>query len=430
MEEKNRHLQECLKYFRSNSVFEKLFQKIRRKYESLGRFGGSVVLEKLSMEEKEKIGGFFGKDYRKQKTITVSIENFEKAIQNSRFADCNIEEIMTGYFGEKLVAKKEQIEKEEKDKMDFFKTLLEQSDVISVKEWLQQDMEKKNSLLKKQYKKYGEGIKEEIVMVNKVAKNFPSLFATTELLPVFAAKNTGNPHYFDKGRRGEVFLTSYLKFLNRTEIEKWLSQAEISQQLYANMGILRDPLSNSCLVYGVKGLKKNKRYHKGIEGFLEEREAFSITLQMAESLERLYSEKKQVYVIENPAVFAYCIQKYPKQTFLCGNGQLRLAVLKTMDLFSEDTIFYYAGDYDPEGFQIAERLRERYGNRVKFWNYSKENYKKYLSNVKISDSRLSILTNIQSVELQDIKKTMQEEKKATYQENMLESYQVLENDEL
>ena len=73
--------------------------------------------------------------------------------------------------------------------------------------------------------------------------------------------------------------------------------------------------------------------------------------------------------------FAYCIQKYPKQTFLCGNGQLRLAVLKTMDLFSEDTIFYYAGDYDPEGFQIAERLRERYGNRVKFWNYSKENYK-------------------------------------------------------
>ena len=101
-----------------------------------------------------------------------------------------------------------------------------------------------------------------------------------------------------------------------------------------------------------------------------------------------------------------------------------------MDLFSEDTIFYYAGDYDPEGFQIAERLRERYGNRVKFWNYSKENYKKYLSNVKISDSRLSILSNIQSVELQDIKKTMQEEKKATYQENMLESYQVLENDEL
>ena len=72
MEEKNVQLEECLHYFRSNSVYEKLFWKIRRKYESLGRFGGSVVLEKLSIEEKEKIGGFFGKDYRKQKTITVS----------------------------------------------------------------------------------------------------------------------------------------------------------------------------------------------------------------------------------------------------------------------------------------------------------------------------------------------------------------------
>ena len=427
MEGKSRQLQECLKYFKSSSVYEKLFQKIRRKYESLGRFGGSVVLEKLSMEEKEKIGGFFGKDYRKQKTITVSIEQFEKALNNSRFSGCSVEEIVTGYFGEQLIAKKEQLEKEEKNKTDFFMTVLKQCDSLSVKKWIEQDIEKSNSFIKKQYKKYGVDIKEEIMMVNKVVKNFPSLAATTELLPVFAAKNTGNPHYFDKGKKGEVFLTSYLKYMNQTNIENWLSNTEVAQQIYANKGILRDPLSNSCLVYGVQGMKKNKKYHKGIEGFFEEKEAFSITLQMVECLEALYAQKKQVYVIENPAVFAYCIQKYPNQTFLCGNGQLRLAVLKTMDLFSIDTIFYYAGDYDPEGLQIAERLRERYGEKVQFWNYSEVNYKKYLSSVTISDNRLAILENIKSAELQGIKKAMEEEKKATYQESMLESYQMVGN---
>lgn len=161
-----------------------------------------------------------------------------------------------------------------------------------------------------------------------------------------------------------------------------------------------------------------------MEGFFEEKEAFSITLQMAESLETLYAQKKQVYVIENPAVFAYCIQKYPNHTFLCGNGQLRLAVLKTLDLFPMDTIFYYAGDYDPEGLQIAERLRERYGERVQFWNYSEANYKKYLSSVTVSDSRLAILENIRSAELQGIIKAMKAEKKAAYQESMLESYQI------
>ena len=147
---------------------------------------------------------------------------------------------------------------------------------------------------------------------------------------------------------------------------------------------------------------------------------------MAESLKRLYACQEQVYVIENPAVFAYCIQKYPNQTFLCGNGQLRLAVLKTMDLFSSDTVFYYAGDYDPEGLQIAERLRCRYGKRVRFWNYSLENYKKYLSNVKIAENRLAILEKIQSAELQEIKMAMVAERKAAYQEAMLESYEITE----
>ena len=419
-------LEECLHYFRSNSVYEKLFWKIRRKYESLGRFGGSVVLEKLSIEEKEKIGGFFGKDYRKQKTITVSVQSFERAVSNSRFAGWTIEEIITGYFGEKLVAKKEQIEKEEKSRNEFFLSLMELCDVATVKNWIQQDIQKSNSFIRKQYNKYGDVIKNEIIVVNEIAKKFPVLYDKTELLPVFAAKNTGDPHYFDKGNKGEAFLTLYLKFWNQTDIENWLSQAEISQQLYSQKGILRDPLSNSCLVYGVKGLKKNKKYHKGIEGFLEEKEAFSITLQMAESLKRLYACQEQVYVIENPAVFAYCIQKYPNQTFLCGNGQLRLAVLKTMDLFSSDTVFYYAGDYDPEGLQIAERLRCRYGKRVRFWNYSLENYKKYLSNVKIAENRLAILEKIQSAELQEIKMAMVAERKAAYQEAMLESYEITE----
>lgn len=424
MEEENAQLEECLNYFRSNSVYEKLFQKIRRKYESLGRFGGSVVLEKLTIEEKEKIGGFLGKDYRKQKTITVSIQSIERAIMNSRFAGCTIEEIIVGYFGEMPVAKKDQIEKEKKTRDDFFRNLIELCDIGNVKKWIQQDIQKSNSFIQKQYKKYGNEIEVEIKMVNEVSKKFPAVYNKTELLPVFAAKITGDPHYFDKGKRGEVFLSSYLKFLHEEEMENWLSQAEISQQLYSSKGILRDPFSNSCLVYGVKGLKKNKECHKGMEGFFEEQESCFITLQTADRLERIYACKNQVYVMENPAVFAYCIQKYPNRTFLCGNGQLRLAVLKTMDLFSSDTIFYYAGDYDPEGLQIAERLKCRYGQRVHFWNYSVENYKKYLSNVKISENRLAILDKIQSAELQEIKIAMMAERKATYQEAMLESYQI------
>ena len=80
---------------------------------------------------------------------------------------------------------------------------------------------------------------------------------------------------------------------------------------------------------------------------------------------------QQVYVVENPAVFSVLIRKYPERTVICGNGQLRLAVLVLMDKFSCDTVFWYAGDFDPEGLLIAQKLKLRYGERLNLWMYKK-----------------------------------------------------------
>ena len=40
-------LNECLDYFRQRSVYEKLFQKFKEKYASLGHMGGKAVLSGL-----------------------------------------------------------------------------------------------------------------------------------------------------------------------------------------------------------------------------------------------------------------------------------------------------------------------------------------------------------------------------------------------
>lgn len=53
---------------------------------------------------------------------------------------------------------------------------------------------------------------------------------------------------------------------------------------------------------------------------------------------------QQVYVVENPAV---------------------------LDKFSCDTVFWYAGDFDPEGLLIAQKLKLRYGERLNLWMYKK-----------------------------------------------------------
>ncbi len=139
--------------------------------------------------------------------------------------------------------------------------------------------------------------------------------------------------------------------------------------------------------------------------------------------------KKNVYIVENPAVFSTLIRQWGNETILCGNGQIRLATLTLLDLFDDETIFYYAGDFDPEGLQIAQRLKERYQNRLQLWNYRKEYYEKYKSEVEITERSLRKLDKIYLEELQEMKTALLKEKKAAYQETMLREYLLKKSDD-
>ena len=65
-EEKQKLMQECLQYFRERPVYEKVFQKMRGKYESLGHIGGKVVLTGLSLQDKSQLGGFFAEGLHRE----------------------------------------------------------------------------------------------------------------------------------------------------------------------------------------------------------------------------------------------------------------------------------------------------------------------------------------------------------------------------
>lgn len=50
---------EAAAFFRSERAFHRLFVEMKRKYESLGRVGGTVSLQSFSDEEREAIAAFF-----------------------------------------------------------------------------------------------------------------------------------------------------------------------------------------------------------------------------------------------------------------------------------------------------------------------------------------------------------------------------------
>ena len=159
--------------------------------------------------------------------------------------------------------------------------------------------------------------------------------------------------------------------------------------------------------------------HEGIEGFLENREPVKLTLQTIGRLEKVCGQSSQVYVVENPAVFSVLIREYPQRTVICGNGQLRLAVLILMDNFRA-TLFLVCGDLIRRAFDRTE-LKVRYGERLKLWKYEADLYETYLSEVELSDRRMKKLEQVSVQELQEIREAMYKKRRSAYQESMMEA---------
>lgn len=424
-------MKECLCYFKGRPVFHKLFLKIREKYQGLGHLGGSVLLTGLSPEEKTELGGFFQKDFQRNRSVTISYEAMKKALLESRFSGLCWEDILTCYFGTQLMSKKEEREKEERDRLEFLQKLKNRYDDFMNGnaehswDWVLSLFQKTGVCHQSVLKQYKENKEELVFIMDQVllaGKHLPVYENRVETMAVFAAKITGNPHFFDEGTLGEKLLSSYLDFFFYRKEEQELSRTEQKGKQLYQAGIMKDDLSNFVLVYNLHGRKKDGEFHEGLEGFAKEKEPVQLTLMTLGNLQDVWGETDKVFMVENPAVFSYLCKKYPNSSFLCGNGQIRLAVWVLMDFLRQHHRIFYAGDFDPEGLLIAQKLKLRYGDKLSFWRYEERFFEEYLSDVVISESRLKKLDKVVVKELQGVKEMLLKKKRAVYQEAMMEEY--------
>ena len=420
-------LTECVQYFKERSIYQRLFEKFREKYISLGHLGGSVILQNLSLEDKRNLGGFFQKDYTAAKSVTISASRMEKALSDSRFSELQWQKIIETYFGEPMQARKEQMQQEEEAKNSYFESMMSIYQDSFMGEWLRSSFQEKRfgyQQLIQQYHSDCDNLSELLRQLSQVSSHLPCINShqNKELLPVYAAKITGNPHALDEGTDLERMLWNFLQWYFKTE---YPARAEYKSRVYYEAGLLKDALSNDVLVYGLHGILESRSLHPGMEGFVQSQEIMKLTLQTIGRLSFVRSEERQVYMVENPAVFAYLVEKYPNQSFICGYGQLKLAAWVLLDKLTSDTGIYYMGDFDPEGLQIAENLKKRYGERLNLWHYDEKLYKKYLSDIVLSESRLQKLQSVQSAELQEVKMMMKRYQRAAYQEAMIEEIMIV-----
>ena len=108
-------------------------------------------------------------------------------------------------------------------------------------------------------------------------------------------------------------------------------------------------------------------------------------------------------------------------SLICTSGQMKYAGIRLIDmLVMSGCEIFYAGDFDPEGLQIADKLLCRYSSgKVHSWRMTPEDYASIAKGDVISESRLKKLDSIVSDELKETARLLADTKRAGYQELLI-----------
>ena len=479
---------ECLRYFRERPVLGKLLRGFREKYLSYGRFAGTVTLKNLKESEREDLEGFLLRNYHGKKSASVSAERFEKALSGSRFAGISGKDVLELYFREPVEGRKEQRQREDRQWTALLDRAKKEAGSLAVR-WLDEISEMQSggfserrrgtaessretaggflSYLKKRDREAGGNLDEaerllmlgvRILDALPVGKVSDPSGMPARYLAVFAAEITGNPHAFDAGTKDGKYLEMLVEwYVQRTETEEGADgehggkvesrggrenrksgvdrgfPAFRKQRLYLKAGLLQDDVSNYALAAGIRAKNRKGKLHAGMEGFLEEGEPVQIPLSVIAGWKSASCPGNRMYIAENPSVYAVLCGKWDRKCgLMCMNGQPRFSSLLLLDLLAQSgTEVWYAGDIDPEGLLIAQRLNRYYRGEFHYWHMSADDYEMCMSAEEISQRRRKMLENVEDPELKATAEALQKSGKAGYQENMLRVYlEIFRRDEI
>ena len=239
------------------------------------------------------------------------------------------------------------------------------------------------------------------------------------LLAVFAADISGNPHYFDRGTTAAQLLTHAVCYWKNFDVPQ---NAYEWRECMLAAGLVSDNIASMVHAFGVQ-IETVEGLHPAYEFFCKRKEPYVLTTENLKSTIGAKAIHQKVYVVENEMVFLYLVENTKEQdvTLLCTSGQLRVAAFQLLShLIESGAVIYYSGDLDAEGMDIADRLWQRYDDAIHLWRMAVEDYNKSISEEKLSDRQLAKLDGLKNPMLCCTAESVRKERRAGYQENLLE----------
>lgn len=412
----------AVEYLKGKEEYHLILLKLKEKYKKTGKLTGKVSFDKLTKEQGMLLGDI---DYSLFVNLKgqLSVKRFIDHFCSGRFQGADFLEVLSLYFPEDMKTKKEVRLEKELRKEAFFQALLSEFKEEKTRIWLEAALSFKKygyGIIYKGYKEDKKYLREKLLMVDKALAMLSFSQEDYMPLPTFASMVTKDSHYFDGDNLGGKLLLSSLSYLKG--VDRCYTAEKVSELLFS-VGLIKDEVSNFTITSNLI-VFDDKEELEGYKWFRRERQPLVITLYNLRSIKRVRGYHNKVFVFENPAVFYQILTAFTidSPSLICISGQPNLSTLSLLDKISEeDNTIYYAGDFDPEGLQIADNLKYRYGNKLKFLGMDKENYLKIIGNISFAE-RVGKLEVVTATELQELKEEMKIACRAGYQELLTEFY--------
>ena len=415
--------EEFCQYLYDNE-FSEFMQLWKKQYEKYGTCKGSIDLI-LNDSNRECMSGLMGKDYYGVDCAHITFQQLQKAISNTKYENCDFNEVLKMYFNHDILTNKNRQEQEQMRIQNIFKHLLEQEGKSQqLIHHIYTDHDSVYVRIVQASKENEQKCINTVDVVMKALNQLPMWQDKKENISIFASLHTKNPHAFDKNTFPYYLLMHGIVYFLKVDFPK--TNLEQNEILY-RAGLYQDGISNYCSIARLQALNENYQPHLGWTGFYDSYEALNVNMDNLLHIRSIvYCDR--VYVVENPAVFQALLkmikkEKIEKIGLVCTNGQLNYSAYLLLDiLVSSNVETYYSGDMDPEGLLIADKIKQRYPS-IKLWCYDVRHYEISKSKEQAADQRMHMLDALKDETLIRIGKCINENKnRVGYQENMIEEY--------
>lgn len=407
-------------YFTGTPGWRRQLAQLRKK--CLADYDDGVIrLQDATPEECRAAEGLLGRHFVPPQ-LRYKVSDFEKALRDSRFAVTDLAEFWQQLDGVPLRSHARQKADRQQAVHRFFAAEADLSHGAAARNWLQAMEEEKS---------HGFGILQDRIGQPEAARwlhwvcctlDRRQQHAEPEELALCSYAVSTDPHALDGKNPAGSLLLHALAFWQQVPLP---TRARKRLALLRRCGLMQDDISDFTVQRGLILTGADGREHPAWAQLRQAGKFCLLTSSQLGEITGAASPTGRVYLLENQMLFSsLCRQSRLHHPLVCTSGQLKGASWQLLDLLAQGNCqLYYAGDFDPEGLSIADRLWQEYGERVHFWHMEPQDYRRAISEKKIEgEGRLHHLEQIACPALRPTAQAVLAERRAGYQEALAEQY--------